>query len=268
MQSFFAMDTGTYDPAANAGAYLHVNNFGYYRDLNSEVSVSRPMGRADYQLLFAASGKIRLRDRTLECGEMYLFAPGEEQCYAYLPEKNAFYYWVHFTGWGADQILKGFLAGRRCFTVGTADDEIGTLWRLMNATLRKKGESTPYVASLLAALLCRLTEPPMSASPFRRAVKLLEDPQETCSIAKLAEMYRMTPAHFIRSFKSAYGVPPANYRTRRRIAQGRQLLASTELSVAQVAELCGFSDALYFSRVFKAQTGRSPSAYRNQEEHF
>ena len=50
----------------------------------------------------------------------------------------------------------------------------------------------------------------------------------------------------------------------RRLAAARDMLRTTDLPVARVAELVGISDYNYFSRVFRAGTGQSPSAYRRE----
>ena len=46
-----------------------------------------------------------------------------------------------------------------------------------------------------------------------------------------------------------------------RIKHAIQLLEQNKLSVSELAEKCGYSDPLYFSRVFKKITGVSPSKY-------
>ena len=55
---------------------------------------------------------------------------------------------------------------------------------------------------------------------------------------------------------------PLNYLTEYRIRLSKELLRREDYSIAKVAELVGFEDNLYFSRIFKKRTGYSPSAYR------
>ena len=79
---------------------------------------------------------------------------------------------------------------------------------------------------------------------------------------ELAKRYRMSTGYFIESFKSVYGATPMNYRAAKQSEQAKLLLRDTDLSVSAVAELCGFSDPLYFSRRFRKYTGMSPTEFR------
>ncbi|MFV0413904.1 MAG: helix-turn-helix domain-containing protein [Oscillospiraceae bacterium] len=65
-------------------------------------------------------------------------------------------------------------------------------------------------------------------------------------------------------FAREKGISPARFLLRLRIEHACKMLEARHqfgLSIAQVADACGFSDPLYFSRVFKSETGRAPSQY-------
>jgi LacI family transcriptional regulator len=65
-----------------------------------------------------------------------------------------------------------------------------------------------------------------------------------------------------RRFKAELGRTPLVEIRRQRVRRARQLLADTSLSVADIAEACGFSSDIRLSTVFKELTGQSPSAFR------
>jgi AraC-like DNA-binding protein len=65
-------------------------------------------------------------------------------------------------------------------------------------------------------------------------------------------------------FKNNFDVTPNRYLQIKRIEYSKELLGIQELSVGEVAVLCGFSDIYYFSRLFKKLTGITPSAYTRQ----
>lgn len=70
-------------------------------------------------------------------------------------------------------------------------------------------------------------------------------------------------------FKKEIGVTPLEYMTRLRMKKACVLLTAQgtyDYSVAEIAQLCGYDDALYFSRVFKKFYGVSPSGYANRQE--
>jgi transcriptional regulator GlxA family with amidase domain len=78
----------------------------------------------------------------------------------------------------------------------------------------------------------------------------------------LAGMARMSPYHFLRTFRLVTGVTPHQWllRTRLRDAAGR--LASTRTPVTNVALDVGFDDLSNFTRSFRAEFGASPRQYR------
>ncbi len=71
--------------------------------------------------------------------------------------------------------------------------------------------------------------------------------------------------HFHRLFKEQTGLPPLEYATKLRMEKGARLLLGTELSVKEIAFVCGYEDSKYFSRLFRQREGMSPKQYR---EHF
>lgn len=86
---------------------------------------------------------------------------------------------------------------------------------------------------------------------------------ENIPVSVLAKISNYSERQFIRIFKSTYGCNPTEYIRALRVKNACRLLKSTGLSVTEIASKCGYDDNNYFSRVFKAETGVSPSAYRN-----
>lgn len=60
------------------------------------------------------------------------------------------------------------------------------------------------------------------------------------------------------------GTSPMRYLTGIRVRQAQSLLRCSNLSIKEIAFMVGFLDQLHFSRVSRAQTGASPTAFRNQ----
>ncbi len=71
----------------------------------------------------------------------------------------------------------------------------------------------------------------------------------------------VTPRRFGELFRNAFGVTPNRYLVTTRIERAKELLAVDGLTVTEVAELSGFSDVYYFSKVFKRETGVSPGRW-------
>jgi AraC-like DNA-binding protein len=81
------------------------------------------------------------------------------------------------------------------------------------------------------------------------------------SLDELAHRLEVSKAHLIRSFTQKTGISPGKYITRLRIDYAKLLLQEKDTSISYVAEASGFANANYFAKVFRKQTGMSPSEY-------
>ncbi|ADG20089.1 helix-turn-helix domain-containing protein [Paraburkholderia atlantica] len=87
---------------------------------------------------------------------------------------------------------------------------------------------------------------------------------EAWPVRRLAEVSGVSEAHFARSFKRAFGVPPHRYLLTRRIEQATTLLRDTDLGITDIAFATGWESLGTFGRVFRDITGLSPSEMRVQ----
>lgn len=78
---------------------------------------------------------------------------------------------------------------------------------------------------------------------------------------ELAERLEVSKAHLIRTFTKQTGVSPGRYITHLRVEYAKLLLRGEEPSITYVAEASGFANANYFAKVFRRETGMSPSEY-------
>ena len=85
---------------------------------------------------------------------------------------------------------------------------------------------------------------------------------EAWPVTRLAEVSGVSQAHFARSFKQAFGIPPHRYLLTRRIEQATTLLRDTALSITEIAFATGWESLGTFGRTFRDITGQSPSAVR------
>ncbi|MDO3411183.1 AraC family transcriptional regulator [Saccharibacillus sp. CPCC 101409] len=83
-------------------------------------------------------------------------------------------------------------------------------------------------------------------------------------LESLARELGLSPVQFTRRFRAAFGETPSRFLRSVRLSRARRLLDETELTLAAIAERCGYENGFYLSRVFAAETGVSPSAYRRR----
>ena len=86
--------------------------------------------------------------------------------------------------------------------------------------------------------------------------------KEPLTLEQLADEGHMNKYYLSHAFKREYGVSPINYMISRRIEESKYLLAETDLSMSQIAQLLGFSSLSYFSQVFHRTQNISPKEYR------
>ena len=87
---------------------------------------------------------------------------------------------------------------------------------------------------------------------------------EVISLDSLADKSHISKYYLAHSFVKYYGMSPINYLNEVRIRASKELLQTTDLSIAQVAESTGFSSQSYFSQSFRRCCGLKPSDYRIQ----
>jgi len=84
-------------------------------------------------------------------------------------------------------------------------------------------------------------------------------------VPALARTALMSPAHFSRRFREAYGETPYSYLMTRRVERAKALLREGELTVTEVCFEVGWTSLGSFSARFTELVGESPSAYRARE---
>jgi transcriptional regulator GlxA family with amidase domain len=85
---------------------------------------------------------------------------------------------------------------------------------------------------------------------------------EAWPVKRLAEVSGVSEAHFARSFKRAFGIPPHRYLLTRRIEQATTLLRDTDFGITDIAFATGWESLGTFGRIFRDITGRSPGEMR------
>ena len=77
----------------------------------------------------------------------------------------------------------------------------------------------------------------------------------------LADLAGISCVYFRKLFTKAYGDSPIRYLRKIRIGKAKELLIGETSSVSDIAEMVGYPNVYAFSRVFKAETGLSPTIY-------
>ncbi len=259
-------DTGCSDWVSER--YLHVNNCGYYRDISFDMKLRRGEGRHDFQYIYIDKGagefEIDGRNIRVEAGSVVIYKPHEKQVYSFEKRSGSDFYWIHFSGTAAEEILKelGLYGGVY---------RTGEMFRVREAVKKAvsvldSGEKSAEIraAGLLTEVLAETAE---NVYPIERKMKKVIETMQKEGMsgrknADYARMCGMSEYHFIRRFKEETGTTPHRYRIKLVIEKAADLLTKTDINISEAAWALGFDDALYFSRVFRKETGKSPAEFR------
>jgi len=86
---------------------------------------------------------------------------------------------------------------------------------------------------------------------------------ENITIEQLAQLGNYSESHLSKCFRDATGLSPMRYLNNVRIKQAKLLLQFSDEPIGVIMERCGFTDAAYFSRVFKKVIGYCPQVFRS-----
>jgi AraC-like DNA-binding protein len=94
--------------------------------------------------------------------------------------------------------------------------------------------------------------------------KHLDQPLNNASLADIA---LTSESLFIQRFRDVTGQTPSRYVRDRRLRRAAELLVSTDNTIDQIAESCGFANRYYFTRVFSQRMGCPPARYRTDRPY-
>jgi AraC-like DNA-binding protein len=144
---------------------------------------------------------------------------------------------------------------RLCCQFGNAEEH-GAFAALVNRLLFL------VLSDACHALYCKREQSREEGVLARTCRYVQENFHRDISIKELASNVSFSTSYFFKIFKGLANMTPAEYLISVRLSNAKQLLLESDLTVAQIAEQCGFRDASYFSYYFKKRFGITPSKYR------
>ena len=250
----------------------------YHLYTRPKLPTWRPRGRRDFQLLYIASGKAHFhfdgKEQIVTAGHMVLYRPKEPQKYEYYGEDQTEVYWVHFTGGNVTNILRsyGITDDKKVFYCGSGLD-YKNLFRSMINELQMCKENYAemlemYLRQVFIMLKRYFTDSLKTDNAHvieeidKATLYFNEHYSEEISIEEYAQNNYFSVSWFIRNFKHCTGSTPMQYILSKRIYNAEILLHDSTYNVTEIAEIVGYDNPLYFSRIFKKVKGLSPSEYR------
>lgn len=234
-----------------------------------------PAVRDHYLIHYILSGRgvvsFNGKEHRLSVGDGFLVVPS--QLVAYSADKNEpwTYSWVGFNGSDAKRLMEqtGLLDGEPFFHYDTDNRLERLLTDVCNASGSSPSEEARMESGLLlflAALMDQFGKPVQPRESgyeyVKKAIKFIDyNYSGDITVGSMAASAGISRSHLYRLFMQYISMPPNEYLMRYRIGKAAGLLESGNLTVGEAAYSTGFSDQLYFSRVFRKYMGVPPSRY-------
>ncbi len=206
------------------------------------------------------------RMQELTAGSVLLLAPGQEVEVAHDRRRPIRNFSAHFT-----MAEPGSGGGPLVLAHGSLLHDLRPLaLQALHAAASGDALGWAQATHLVSAMLCLIRRTaaddrgcgPHAVRTRRLAEEIRVHPQRPWPLPALAAELGLSRAQTARCFRACTGLAPGRFVIQCRIDRAAQMLVDTDLTVGSVAGLLGYSDVFYFSRHFKAVTGRSPSMHR------
>lgn len=233
----------------------------------------------EYQLVFITEGEGEFETRN----KRYTVRPGsvmllrKDEWHRYRPDPNIGWTesYVGFNGKLADFFLKEQEILKDLVVVNCRNQEvlIDTFFKIFNLV---KNE-TPCYQQIVSGLIIKLLGYVLAANNHQEFVgtdieKII---QEVCctirqnatgdfNFDEVSKDYDISGSHLRKMFKKYTGKSPHQYYLDIKVINAKEALLNTNKTIKEIAYEMGFESVHYFSRIFKAKTGKTPSKFRNR----
>ena len=232
--------------------------------------------RHDFYLMYIMGGKIdavcKGEKYILERGNVICVSPNTLYNYKNLSKSSEYvnYCWLHFTGSEAEEILSVCsIPLNKPFDVEIKESVISLFEELFFEFRNPSADSDKTGALLLRYILFKIGRSKRESKKVDRKLDLSIRYIHThlssdLSVEELSAMEFLSPSRYREVFKKVTGHSPSEYITLIRLRKACDLLDEGNISIEETATQTGYSDRLYFQRVFKSHLGITPGEYRKK----
>jgi len=161
-------------------------------------------------------------------------------------------------------IFRQFPESYDCVPQIRGEEELGTALLDM--------DSLQEIQAFTERVLGRAQEREKELSGYGRIIRGVLDyiashyGEEDLSTARIAEHFHFSPAYMNVLFKQEMKVTLKQYLSNYRLERAKMLLGQCGMKITEIAEKCGYTNANYFSKVFREATGMTPVEYRERKK--
>jgi AraC-like DNA-binding protein len=232
------------------------------------------------QIVFIAEGRGVLESTRpgnsvrLGSGTVFILFPGVWHRFAPDSATGWTEHWIEIAGRACDAVLSANLLTPSNSVISLRDpSEVLHIFNRLHAFCTSNGghDAAATLALHLASRLVEMTEQPVGRATslrerLQRARRLLNDDCERPFDAHaVASSVGLGVSHFRQTFRRECGVAPRTFHAEARLRRAADLLANTDMSTKEIADLLGFSSPFHFSHAFKRGRGLAPSHWRDSQ---
>ena len=134
---------------------------------------------------------------------------------------------------------------------------------LPTSSIRIEASLLMLLSILIESHITEESEAKMTDGKFTEVLDYIDTHfTEDLSITELSQKFGYNKSYFCRKFKNETGITCIDYVNSLKLDYAAIMLKGTPLSIGEIADKCGYSDANYFSRCFKEKYGTSPAEWK------
>ncbi len=250
-------------------SYLKINSCGF-QNTPAGYCVTRKHGRKDYHILLLNTGSCTVTHNntahTLTPGDLILYSPDEEQKYIFSTDSVSL--WCHFAGIAAKEILSSCNLISGVYRL-KPDKRLFEAHSDMIREFNLKGRGMLVNAALLKLLyyISDAVKNDQQSSKENMILPVLTyinaNYNKKITLDMLSAISGYSKSRLSHLFAEITGTTPIRYQNGVRLKISCEMLMYTKYNIKEIALNCGFSDQLYYSRIFRKRYGTSPSEYRS-----
>ncbi len=258
-------------------AHLVVTDCGYFPQAQSHGRMRQsPITQLVVLVCVEGTGWCETAAGRFDVGpsQVVILPPGDPHAYGADEDDPWTLWWFHVTGADIDAFLRA--AG---MTAQNPVRRVRNLYHVVSLMTEvvawmERDSTTPSLLAGAGAAWHVLTLLAADRQGAANSVDVVEQAAdylrthltEHVGVAQLAAMASLSTSHFSALFRRHIGSPVLQYQSMLRMAKAREMLDTTNGTVAAIAAEVGYPDSFYFARQFKKMHGVTPRDYRNQHK--